>query len=887
MGFWAVLYSKVGGKALLRVLPLRWCRRIGFYSVVAFLIAGTSVFSAWALSEEGGVCPKIGGSGQSEKSYELKIEQSSLVYALLELARQTELELFYPHELAEIEGDYRIDGAYSITQALCGLLNETAYFGNLTESGVITISHQNKTREEIAVKKSKKGLLAALIGLFTATGGQVGNTAEEQFVIEEVVVTATKRSSTAQDVGVALSVISQSALEIRGDINVDSLADMVPGLEIVNNGPGNNQVVMRGVGTLGGGFQSVSSVGYYLDETPMSAFTELPEVGLYDVAQVEVLRGPQGTLFGDGSMGGTIRVITNKPDSSAFSGDLVVNGSSTTDGGTSQSYRGMINIPLVEDVLALRAVVGYKDEDGWIDVPALDKKDVNENQILDTRIALRWTPSEALTADLTYFHNDLEIAGDFAETGGRGVFDPQAIQPFAGDPSEIGTQDSEYDLFTLTVDYDLGFANLVSATSFFDMESAFVLGLSEFSPLFFGVPGTIRQIAPDTTQEVLIQELRLVSNSEEAFRWTVGGFYKDVERFGFEDFQISLPLFGIIDDSSNSSLDFESTSYALFAEFEYDLSADVTLIAGGRYFDTEHSYVTQPLAASLIFGGDPTVINPKNEATEDNFSPKLGLKWQLNDELLLIANISEGFRSGGVNTNARNPGQVDPGDTRLSIPAGFESETVRAYEIGFKSNPTNTLQINGYVYLNQWEDLHLGEATTDGLFGFTSNAGEAETTGVELELLTMPMDGLVLSVNTAYTDATIQDDVFNAVGGLTIKGGNEIPFVPKFTLSASATYSFPLVGNYTGIAYANYTHRDENFSDAENVPEEINPDSDRVNIRLGMESNVFGVYFYVNNLFDEEVTTFRNNVVEAVPMVYNSYVRPRTVGLELKLSFDG
>jgi len=885
---WSVLSSEVGEKLQKRNIFAGRCGGAIRYPVRSLALVTSLFFSTLAAAEGGESCPKMDDVKRAAQSYQLEIEQTSLIRALLDLATQTELELFYPHELTAVEGTFELEGSYSVREAICTLMANTNYFGNLTESGVITIALQDKTREEPEMKKSRKGLLAALVSFFTATGGQVAMAQNESLVLEEVLVTAQKREAAAQDVGAALSAISQSALEVQGDINVDSLADLVPGLEIANNGPGNNQVAMRGVGTLGGGFQSVSSVGYYLDETPMSAFTSLPEIGLYDVERVEVLRGPQGTLFGDGSMGGTIRVITNKPDPSEFSASVAANAGTIEDGDTSMSFRGLVNLPLVEDALALRAVFGYKDDAGWIDVPALGEDDVNESEILDTRISLRWTPSDELTVDLNYFHNEIEISGDFAETGKRGLFDPQSIQPFAGVPSEIGIEDSEYDLFTLTVNYDLGFANLVSATSHFDYESEFLLPLSEFSNLFFGVPGEVRQVG-SADQSSLIQELRLVSNSDSNFRWTVGGFYKDVERDGTDDFQISIPLFGIIGDSSLSSLAFESTSLALFAELEYDLSQDLTLIAGGRYFDDERSYVTQDLVASLIFGGDPTIVNPTNETDETKFSPKVSLQWRVSEEVMLFATYSEGFRSGGINTNARPDAPCGPGapgyDSRCVIPVGFGSETVTAYEIGIKSNPSDNLQINAYVYLNEWEDLHLNGVTADGLFGFNTNAGEAETEGAELELLFSPVNGLVLGLNAAYTDATIAKDVVNALGGVVAQGGNVIPFVPELTFNASATYRFPFVGNYDGLVYASYTHRDENFSDIENTAAEENESLDRVNVRLGMESNRFGIYLYANNLLDEEGTTFRNNVVAAIPMVYESFVRPRTIGVELTANF--
>jgi len=833
------------------------------------------------------------GSAEPVK-YSFNIASQAADVALVLLAQQSKTQLLYPFDAVRSAIANAVVGNYVLEDAVSLLLKGTGFEGKVNEVGVLMITKSENTVANAEVNiankpknsRSKRGLLAALVSLFSVTTVQSISADEDKVqsrIIEEVIVTATKRSISSQDVGAALSVVTESALEMAGDMDVDSLADMVPGLQIVGTGPGNNEVVMRGIGSLSATKlpgQSVSTVGYYMDETPMSAFTDLPEIGLYDVERIEVLRGPQGTLFGDGSMGGTIRVITNKPDSSQYAGNLVANFSDTKLGGGNQSYRGMINIPVVTDVLALRVVGGYKEDSGWIDAPDLDKEDINDSRVLNYRVAFRWTPTEELTIDLSQFHNDVDIDGQFSETT-RGVMDPMAVQPLSGPLGQTGFEEIEYDLTTLTVQYDFGFARLVSSTSTFDFDNEKREDLTHTLPLL-GAPGLTGQFHFSFQQEAITQELRLVSNSDGAFRWTVGGFYKNMERTWDQkvDFMFGpFPAFDLLLDN-----DYEAISTAVFAEAEYDLSDNVTAIVGGRYFDNQVEYLNR----ASFFGApfDPTI--PVNELDESKFSPKLQVKWQLTDDVLLYAGASEGFRAGGVNSVARDIDDLDvagPGDTRLSVPKGYDSETIRAYEVGIKSNPTKTLQVNGSIYLNEWEDIHLNDSTSDGLWSFTQNAKKAEVKGAEIEVLAMPAPGLSLSFSGAYTDASIDEDVLDGVGNIIAAAGAEIPFVPKITLNASASYSFPLSNNFDGLFYASYSHRDENYSDIENTEGGKIGSYSMVNARFGIESNSWGVFLYADNLLDSEDATFKRDFRGSNVLILNRFVKPRTVGVELKVSF--
>jgi len=353
-------------------------------------------------------------------------------------------------------------------------------------------------------------LTAAAIPATTWAQDQTDNEYDE-LIIEEVIVTAQKREQAAQDIPISLFAVTGDTLEQAGINSLEGIRDIAAGLEIVSVNPGAVQIAMRGVTNLSGGIESTAAVGYYLDETPVSAFaTAMPEFAMWDANRVEVLRGPQGTLFGEGSMGGTIRVITNKPDSSDFYGRVQAEGSTVDGGDTGYAGRGVVNIPLAEDTLALRLTLSHIDQGGWVDVPDLDEEDTNNIQSTDIRAALRWTPSNKLTVDLSYMYQDLELDNTFGQTS-PGVLDPQDQLSYAGPVGQLSTEASDYDLFNLTIDYDLGFASLVSATSNFNQDRSWLDDLTPQMPLFFGPAGTNGWIGPPAcfTKPMIVRRSKL------------------------------------------------------------------------------------------------------------------------------------------------------------------------------------------------------------------------------------------------------------------------------------------------------------------------------------------------------------------------------------------
>ena len=716
--------------------------------------------------------------------------------------------------------------------------------------------------------------IAATFPVVTWAQDQATDESGDALIIEEVIVTAQKRDQVAQDIPISIFAITESVLEQSGINSLEGIRDITAGLEIVSVSPGAVQIAMRGVTNLSGTIESTAAIGYYLDETPISAFaTAMPEFAMWDANRVEVLRGPQGTLFGEGSMGGTIRVITNKPDSSDFYG-RVQGEVSTVDGGdTGYAGRGFVNIPLAEDTLALRLTFSHLDRGGWVDVPDLNEEDTNDIRSTDIRAALRWTPSDKLMVDLSYMYQDIELDNTFGQTS-PGVLDPQAQLSFAGPIGQLSTEASDYGIFNITIDYDLGFASLVSATSQFNQDRSWLDDLTPQMPLFFGIPGTSDSTG-NTTVDVFTQEFRLVSNGDERLDWTTGVFYKTNDREAEQTFYFDLPAWGLVDNAA-SLQESSADSWAVFAEIDFEFTDRWSGQLGGRYYSDDRELTTTDLEDSLIFGTVAGTVTA-GSGSDSHFSPKVALTWT-GDDTLFYAKVANGFRSGGTNPNASMvPDQISE---------GYGPEELWSYELGLKNTLAGgQIQLNAYVYYNDWTDLQLGFVTDDGLFGFTENAGGAESKGGELEFLWLPTDRLTWSVNLGYTNAKITEDVFNVFGELIAADGNKIPFVPEWSIGTTLDYVWPVTDSLEGVVHLGYAFRDENYSEPGNDDARKNDNYNQVRLRGGIQGERWGLYAFVTNLFNEEDTTYKLRPVAATPLIYTTYVRPRTIGVEANWNF--
>jgi len=720
--------------------------------------------------------------------------------------------------------------------------------------------------------------------------------AAEELILEEVMVTAQKREGVAQDIPLALSVLPEDFIEKNAIRSIEDLRDFVPGLEVVSVQPSSNIIGMRGVVALGG---PISPVGYYLDETPVSAFnSNAPAVALWDLQRVEVLRGPQGTLFGDGSMAGTIRAITNKPDTEAFSGRVWVDGYSYDGGNSGYNLRALLNIPL-SDTFVFRISAGYKDDGGYITNVHFDDDGDNAYDESNVRAAMRWLPGENTTVDLSYTGYRLDMGNDNAQTS-PGFYDPDNSFPpgFVIPAIERDVRKMDYDLFNLTIEHDFSNFSLVSATSYYDSSGSSYEDLNYvIAGFFFGGPvadflpgSSAAQVIPKNDQTTFTQEVRLVSNGDNRLDWTVGAFYKDLDRsvvaafdlrvfldLGLVDPGLAGVITTIADEAGFSEQTADAQSWAVFAELDYELTDSVSLTGGLRYYEDTRDSLIEQLVTTEVFGVPAGDLIP-GSGDDNALSPKLGLSWKTSDTTTLFASASKGFRSGDTNPNHIMAPEL--------IPDGYGAETLWTYEVGVKSNPTDRLLTNFYLYYNDWSDMQLFLVTEDGLFSYTDNVGSAEATGAELEVMYLVSEDLSLSLSASYIDAEISETVIAPSGVEVAEEGNEIPFIAPFTANIGFDYTHAFGNNMSFVASGNYAYKDRTFSDAANAENQKNGSYDMLNARIGVQWDTWGIYAYGRNLANTDATTLKTQPIGLLTdVIFSIYVPPRAFGLELQASF--
>jgi iron complex outermembrane recepter protein len=706
----------------------------------------------------------------------------------------------------------------------------------------------------------------------------------------DIVVTANKREQVAQDIPLAITAVGAASIERSGYTSLTEVTNRVAGISLtIPDSPFYSHASIRGVTSLQGALDSNAAIGLYLDEVPLSTFTSnLPLTSLLDVKRVEVLRGPQGALFGEGSMGGTIRVISNTPDASAFSGSILARGAVTDGGAPSYDLTGVLNVP-VTDNLAIRGAVQQIHRGGWIDVPGLHTKDANSYDETDARLKLRWQPTDALTVDLLYLYQNLNVDG-WSQATSPGVYDPKALAPQALDPTRIARTFSKRHLGNATISWDLGPATLVSASSYVSERSGFDSDPSPVLPLIVG-GGTGKALWEDRWKpSFFTQEFRLVSNGDHNFDWTVGVYYRNVRRYTHQYYpltEIKNSFFNVllgqaeINDYSIAQATNRSRSYAVFGQFDWQIASRLSATVGGRYFIDNKSNVQEELSNSILTG----LVAGRVETAKDTdkaFSPSASLNFDISDRARVFARVAKGFRPGGSNTTKT----LDP-----SIPAGYVPETLWAYEFGLKTEPVAGTVVNAYLFDNEWTDLQLNfvAAGLPGVnIGYVGNAGHARAQGAELEVTTKLSSRLSVLGNVSYTDAKITETVRDLTGAIRATAGNPIPYTPRWQIGAAADYIVPM-GSVDGFFHLDYKFASSHQTDSSNDPQQLNGASHDLGLRAGIETDRWRVALYGQNVLnrDDELAVFYVNKQSAPILRYTTYTRPRTIGVEFSLKFGG
>ncbi len=639
---------------------------------------------------------------------------------------------------------------------------------------------------------------------------------EASYTLQRMIVTATKRAQLAKDVPFSLNVQSEEDIKRLNTTNLEDLSRNVAGLSIQNLGPGQSVVTIRGVssGQIVRDQPGVKEqVGVYLDETPISLSLFTPDIDLFDLNRVETLRGPQGTLFGSGSIGGTVRYITNQPLLGVNEVKVEIDGNYLDEGSTGGHLKTALNVPLGEDA-AIRLVAYGTRYGGFIDARkegGTVDEDVNDGNRLGGRISLLWEPTENLSITPRIVYQNIDLGGFNREEVFNLFANPYTVPPTPlGDREQHLLLDEAFEDETLIFDTvaDWSIEGLFDVTYSASYISRDLLVSRDASALTGSVsvdlgfaedqvanPSNLR----DTTDlEQMTHELRLSSNDDGALHWLAGVFYSDVER----DYSQRLPTPGYdalfipsadtnfpdaVDSPYSSDLTYDLRQVALFGEATYKLLDRLGLTAGLRWYDWEED-------KTFRSGGGFSNSDAQNQdvtVSSDGFTPRFMVSYDANDNVTLNAQVSRGFRLGGVNDPLNQLLCGDAYDTFRGYQE-FEDETLWNYEVGFKSSFEN-VALNGSVFYTDIENLGVNVDAGPCSSRVTISVPESHTAGAELELSIQPTRSLLLAFAGSYLEAEFDSTIRAADGGAVegIEDGNRIPSVPDWQLSGSATYTLP------------------------------------------------------------------------------------------------
>jgi len=702
--------------------------------------------------------------------------------------------------------------------------------------------------------------LAAVGGLWTdGTGGAraADSATEDLDKLQEIVVTATRREERIQDIPISIAAFTGEELARQGADNFVDYAREVPSLTFAERGNGRNDITIRGLSVITG----VATVGYYLDGISTELNFQSPDPKLYDIQRVEILRGPQGTLYGAGAVGGLIRIITNPADPSGFDAKADVDYYHIDNANGSYGVSAMVNVPLITNTLALRVVGLDRDIAGWIDAPLLNDKGANWERDKGLRASLRWIASDAFDATLRWYYQEYRIGIESFTTPQQAV----AAGYSADDISLVSIPSLttyEQNQFSLDLRWDVKWAVLewvsgYNRTTIHDTPDGLTFEDGSLNPY---VPATQFEFPLFSPYKTYSSELRLVSAEGTPWIYTAGLYFKKTDL----NETASIPLIG-----ENIYYVTDDKQFAVFGELGYKFNSAWMLTVGGRY-------LWERLSASTVTSitGLPDMTSG-NKGDENAFSPKLALQYNVDKNLMYYASIAKGIRSGGVNVQIAQDPNFQP---------TYKSDTAWNYELGMKGlwNEQRT-QLNAAVYYINWSNLQIDGIPTNPELGFVTNAGRATSKGVEAEFEQILARGLKASLGGAYIDAKIDDAFMGA------PAGSRMPNVPRYTLNAALDFDFPLPAKLRGSVRAEYSYRDGSFNNLPNIPLSQLPTSNYAssygvgNVRASVDAAHWHASVYVENIANTVGSSFANYDPAGLDQVYMT--RPRTVGVQLGANF--
>ena len=820
---------------------------------------------------------------------DFKISPQSLDSALVQFSDQSGVQLVVTADVVRGRSTQGVEGRFEPVAAMTVLLQGSGLHYSVINPRSLAIRAVPSTGATLPPQDAPGDAGALRVAQSEPSASSAEPAAlEHRTELEEVIVTAGKRGTQLlQDIPTSITVINQDRIERSGMDDFLDYVRSVPGLGFNLTSPAGGRDDIRGgrrmnLRGIEGGFDGNPTTAFYLDEAPIP----IMDPKLFDVDRVEVLRGPQGTLYGANSMGGAIRVIMNKPVQGQvqYAADATL--SATHLGEDNTSLNGMLNLPLLQDRVALRAVAFYRNEGGFIDhVRAIGPggeiadvdRDVNSEESWGARLAVSIQPTPNLRITPSVFHQEVRV-----DATGRYEPDFRDLAYFFQRPFLDG-QKNPFTLSNLEMVYSPREGlELVSSTSYFDSSFDSIEDLTKGNFGYYGdVYGNYRALqALENTR--FIQEARL-SYAASRLNGVVGVFYMKDERDFVQADDSS--TFGNLFNYLQSN---EDRQIAVFGEATLDVTPRFSATAGARWFRGKQDQQTR---FTIFDGGEVFEDFFAGGASGSAISPKLQLAYRVGEDKLLYTSVARGFRPGGPTSLVPATPLCIADLARLGISeprSEFDPDTLWNYEAGTKSTfADGRLTANAAVYYIDWKDSQQSVSLNCG-YTFVGNVGQAESKGFELELAAAPIEGLSLSGALGYTDAQFSE-TSTEVG---VEAGDRFPQVPQWTGSASAQYAFLAFGGREAFVRGDYQYVDSVLEGNVEVLER--PAFDTLNLRFGVSlAESTELTLFVDNVFDERgnLSTLEYLVgpdVGGLGLIPNEFIRekvtmrPRTLGLTVR-----
>ncbi len=794
---------------------------------------------------------------------------------------------------------------------------------------------KNKESSRYPKRKTLAAVISAAMLASHTTWAQETNS----LTLEEIVVTATKRATSMQDIPQSIQAFGTDDIERMGFQGIDDYARKIPGMSLSRKEPGGTSIIFRGVASAGIQYGTNPSSGIYLDEQPITSAGLNPDPRMVDIQRIEALSGPQGTLFGDASQSGTLRIITNKPKTNEFEGWIDGTANSVDGGETGHDISAMVNIPLVEDKVGLRLVGFTAEEAGYVDNVLRSspggtfnnadqvETNVNTSTVSGGRAALRWAINEDWTLD------------------GQAIFQSRDIDGFgdvnldAGDLQQVryvdeGMSEDWYQM-ALTLEGSLGFADAVVTASYFDRDFQYESDVTDYLSTLsvdssyyayyvsydYGADPKGQAIQQqDTSRWTMEARLSTPSDSESRWQGMVGFFYNKTETNsvfestmeGFGDTPGGYYLAGLqyyytgtFPESSDNywrgTYDQELIQTAVFSEISFDVTENFTITAGGRWYEIERDFaITQGqnrVGDAINVGVEAPGgwydesgilwLNDDVQQKESGFVPKLNFTYTIDDDKMVYATYSEGFRAGGGNA-------VRP--TSL-ISRSYDSDVLENMEIGAKTTwADGRFRLNITAYQMKWNDIQM-QVQDPQPFIYAigiANFPQAEINGIEMDISWIPAEGWEVDASLSDIDAELSSttELFSDFDSpIVAQSGSQLPITPDMKASLGVQYTFKSeMFGATPYARLDYSHVGDSLNKLEGLEVTANQNPPRLqeaysisNLKFGLEAESWSATLFVDNAANEQADLFYNNRYGKERLSTN---RPRTIGFSFRKHFN-